>query len=97
MTEYNESKEAEAEALFGMNPPAGEAAANRNAENDAAGPSAQMSEGFAGSGQHQGSDEDEADEGTDRWFQIMQNAALAGRASFPDQIDYYDPESDEFV
>ncbi|WP_426450731.1 hypothetical protein ACP26L_01680 [Paenibacillus sp. S-38] len=98
MTEYNESKEAEAEALFGLNPPAGEKAATPNAGNSQADQGAAMSEAFAGSRQGQGNESaEEADEGTDRWFQILQNAALAGRASFPDQIDYYDPENDEFV
>jgi hypothetical protein len=32
-------------------------------------------------------------EAMDAW----RNAALFGKASFPDQIDYYDPEQDEII
>ncbi|MCZ8522235.1 MULTISPECIES: hypothetical protein [Paenibacillus] len=108
MTEDNQSKEAQAAALFGMNPEAGYAAqgsadesyANSEAPGDqSSGQESQsgMMEAFAGAQQNEGGESDEAGEGTSHWFQIMQNAALAGRASFPDQIDYYDPENDEFV
>jgi hypothetical protein len=31
------------------------------------------------------------------WFDTVRGAALVGKASFPDQIDYYDPEEDEIV
>jgi hypothetical protein len=30
-------------------------------------------------------------------FETLRNAALAGKATFPDQIDYYDPEQDEII
>jgi hypothetical protein len=31
------------------------------------------------------------------WFDTVRGAALTAKASFPDQIDYYDPEADEIV
>jgi hypothetical protein len=31
------------------------------------------------------------------WFDTIRGAALVGKASFPDQIDYYDAEEDEIV
>jgi hypothetical protein len=31
------------------------------------------------------------------WLDTIRGAALVGKASFPDQIDYYDPEEDEIV
>jgi hypothetical protein len=31
------------------------------------------------------------------WFDKVQGAALVAKASFPDQIDYYNPEKDEII
>lgn len=31
------------------------------------------------------------------WFDAVQAAAMQAKATFPDQIDYYDPEQDEIV
>jgi hypothetical protein len=31
------------------------------------------------------------------WFDTVRGAALTAKASFPDQIDYYDPEADDIV
>jgi hypothetical protein len=31
------------------------------------------------------------------WFDTVQGAALVAKASFPDQIDYYNPEKDEII
>jgi hypothetical protein len=33
----------------------------------------------------------------EKTFETLRNAALAGKAAFPDQIDYYDPEQDEII
>jgi hypothetical protein len=41
-------------------------------------------------------DENMVSESAD-WFDTIRGAALVGKASFPDQIDYYDPEEDEIV
>jgi hypothetical protein len=31
------------------------------------------------------------------WFETVEAAALQARSTFPDQIDYYDPQTDEIV
>jgi hypothetical protein len=31
------------------------------------------------------------------WFDTVHGAAMTAKASFPDQIDYYDPEADDII
>jgi hypothetical protein len=42
-------------------------------------------------------DPDDQENQSEGWFETIRGAALAGKAAFPDQIDYYDPEEDEIV
>jgi hypothetical protein len=44
-------------------------------------------------GEAEGSDQGQ----NEGWFETIRGAAMVGKASFPDQIDYYDPEEDEIV
>jgi 4-hydroxy-3-methylbut-2-enyl diphosphate reductase IspH len=31
------------------------------------------------------------------WFDTVRGAAMTAKASFPDQLDYYDPEADDII
>lgn len=44
---------------------------------------------------HSKQQQDEKNEEESGTFETMRNAALAGKALYPDQIDYYDPETNE--